>query len=160
MYMKIPTPLKLILSIIMCQVAGLIGSLFTFQSIPTWYQTLEKPFFNPPNVVFGPVWTILYTLMGISFFILWTAKKKMSIKKKAYYFFFAQLLLNTIWSIIFFGMKNPGLALIDITILLLMIILTILSMWKISRNASLLLIPYLLWVSFASLLNAAIFILN
>jgi len=145
--------LKLILSIGICLGAGILGSFFTVSSIPNWYVTLNKPFFSPPNWVFGPVWTILYILMGYSLYLVWKKKKVPSV-------FWLQLILNASWSIIFFGMKNPGLALIDIALLWVAIVLTIKSFYKISKSAAYLLIPYLLWVSFASILNISIWLLN
>lgn len=143
----------LFLSIGLCLGAGVLGSFFTFSAIPDWYVALNKPFFSPPNWIFGPVWTILYILMGISLYLVWTKKKVPSV-------FWAQLFLNAIWSIIFFGMKNPGLAFIDILALWIAIILTIKSFYPISKTSSYLLIPYLVWVSFASLLNLMIVVLN
>lgn len=142
-----------------CQLAGLVGSIFTFPSISNWYKYLNKPFFNPPNWIFGSVWTTLYLLMGISFYLIWQSKSK---KKNNKYFliFFIQLFLNSLWSIIFFGLHNTLLAFIEIMFLWLAIILTMLGFYKVSKPAGLLLIPYILWVSFASVLNFAIFILN
>jgi benzodiazapine receptor len=151
---------KLAASIALCQMAGLIGSLFTFPAIPTWYAHLNKPFFSPPNWVFGPVWTILYILMGISFFIIWSSKAKKSVKKYAVILFLIQLGLNSLWSLIFFGLKNPFLALIEIGVLWLMIYETIIKFAKINQAASRLLCPYLAWVSFASLLNLSVWLLN
>ncbi|MDP3733292.1 MAG: TspO/MBR family protein [Candidatus Daviesbacteria bacterium] len=144
---------KLLFSIGLCLGAGIVGSFFTFSAIPTWYAALAKPSFSPPNWVFGPVWTILYILMGISLYLVW-------LKKKVPNVFWIQLILNTAWSIIFFGMKNPTLALVDIIALLVAIILTIKSFYKINKLASYLLIPYLAWVSFASILNLMIVVLN
>ncbi len=146
------------LSIGLCLGTGLLGSFFTFSAIPEWYQTLNKPFFSPPNWLFGPVWTVLYIFMGISLYLIWDSKGKG--KSKALKIFWIQLFLNAIWSIIFFGMRNPGLALIDIVALWIAIILTIKSFYKISKPAAYLLIPYLLWVSFAAILNYSIWILN
>ncbi|MDP3733454.1 MAG: TspO/MBR family protein [Candidatus Daviesbacteria bacterium] len=144
---------KLILSLSLCLGAGIVGSFFTFSAIPTWYVTLAKPSFSPPNWVFGPVWTILYILMGISLYLVW-------LKKKVPIVFWIQLILNIAWSIIFFGMKNPTLALVDIVVLWVAIILTIKSFSKINNLAGQLLYPYLTWVSFASILNLKIVILN
>ena len=144
---------KLLLSIGICLGAGILGSVFTVSSIPNWYVTLNKPFFSPPNWVFGPVWIILYILMGISLYLVWKRKKVPSV-------FWIQLILNAVWSIIFFGMKNPTLALMDIAVLWIIIVLTIKAFSKISKLAGKLLIPYLAWVSFATLLNLAIVILN
>lgn len=152
--------LKLILSIFICQAAGLIGTIFTMDSIPTWYAALNKPSFNPPNWLFGPVWTVLYLMMGISLFIVWKEGLKNKIVKSAFIIFMVQLFLNTIWSIVFFGMQSPAGGLIIIILLWIMILVTILKFLKISRVAGILLIPYLLWVSFATFLNYSIFILN
>ncbi len=146
--------LRLIGLIILCEGAGIIGSIFTFNSINTWYLTLEKPFFNPPSFVFGPVWTILYLLMGISLFLVW-GKKKTNLQ-----WFWAQLALNTVWSIIFFGLKNPLLAFIVLIFLWISIYQSIKSFRKINKTASYLLYPYLGWVSFAGLLNLSIVLLN
>lgn len=152
--------LKLILSIVICQAAGLIGTIFTMDSIPTWYAALNKPSFNPPNWLFGPVWTLLYLMMGISLFIVWKEDLKNKVVKSAFIIFMIQLFLNTIWSIVFFGMHSTAGGLIIIALLWIMILITILKFMKISRVAGILLIPYLLWVSFATLLNFSIFKLN
>ncbi len=152
--------LKLILSIIICQAAGLIGTIFTMDSIPTWYAALNKPSFNPPNWLFGPVWTVLYLMMGISLFIVWKEDLKNKIVKSAFIIFMIQLFLNTIWSVVFFGMQSVSGGLIIIVLLWLMILFTIIKFIKISRVAGILLIPYLLWVSFATFLNYSIFQLN
>lgn len=146
---------KLLLAIIISQSAGLIGTLFTFSAIPTWYAYLNKPSFAPPNWVFGPVWTTLYTLIGISLFLIWQNKKKPSTK-----LFFFHLFLNAIWSPIFFGLKNLGLAFIVILVMDITLVLIIKYFYKFSKLASYLLVPYLLWISFASLLNFSIWQLN
>lgn len=152
--------LKLILSIVICQAAGLIGTIFTMDSIPTWYAALNKPSFNPPNWLFGPVWTVLYLMMGISLFIVWKEDLKNKVVKSAFTVFMIQLFLNTIWSIVFFGMQSLSGGLIIIILLWIMILITILKFMKISRVAGILLIPYLLWVSFATFLNFSILKLN
>lgn len=144
---------KLIFSISLCLGAGVLGSFFTFDSIPNWYTTLNKPFFSPPNWIFAPVWTILYILMGYSLYLVW-------VKRAVPQVFWVQLFLNAIWSIIFFGLKNPALALIDIIALWISIILTIKIFAKINKLSSVPLYPYLAWVSFASVLNLAIVLLN
>jgi len=149
---------ELILAIVICQLAGIIGSLFTFSAISTWYATLVKPSFSPPNWVFGPVWTLLYTLMGISVYLIYISKSKE--KFDAMKIFGFQLFLNAIWSIVFFGMKSPLYALAIIALLWLSIIFTTIKFYKINKTASFLLIPYLLWVSFASILNYYIWVLN
>lgn len=144
---------KLLFSIGICLGAGILGSVFTVSAIPDWYSTLSKPSFSPPNWIFGPVWTGLYILMGISLYLVW-------LKKKVPAVFWVQLILNGFWSIIFFGMKNPTLALVNIVALWIAIILTIKAFSKINKLSGNLLYPYLVWVSFASLLNLAIVILN
>jgi benzodiazapine receptor len=158
--MKIKDILKLVASIILCQLAGLIGSLATIPAIPTWYASLEKPFFNPPNWVFGPVWTGLYFLMGISLFIACQRGKGNSQARIALVFFFVQLILNAFWSLAFFGLKSPLLGLIVIVLLWIAIFITIRKFLSISRTAALLLVPYILWVSFAAVLNVSLWILN
>lgn len=155
--MKLNNIIKLIISIIICQLAGFIGSLFTSPSIPTWYAALNKPSFNPPNWLFAPVWTALYLLIGIALYLVWINKKR---NKSAITFFTIQLMLNSLWSLLFFGLKNPFLAFIEIIILWSFILLTMISFYKISKPASYLLIPYILWVSFAALLNFSIWLLN
>jgi translocator protein len=143
----------------MCQLAGIIGSLFTTSSIPTWYATLIKPSFNPPNWIFAPVWIFLYLLMGISFYLIWIKSNNpnfsflMSV-------FLLQLVLNAFWSIIFFGLKSPLFAFVEIIVLWLTILICIILFFRISKISSYLLIPYLLWVSFAAVLNFAIWKLN
>ncbi len=151
---------KLSLSVIGCELVGLLGTPFTITAIPTWYAGLNKPFFSPPNWLFGPVWTTLYLLMGISIYLIWTQGTKKKGFKKAVWLFFIQLFLNLIWSPIFFGLKSPELGLLVIIPLLFFIAATIKSFYPLSKTASQLLIPYLLWVSFATVLNAAIAILN
>ena len=151
--------LPLLISILITLSAGFIGSFFTTSSITTWYAFINKPFFSPPNWLFAPVWTLLYILMGISAFLIW--KKRDNLKtKQAFIFYGIQLILNALWSIIFFGMHNPGLALLEIIILWLFILITLIKFYKINKIAGLLFIPYLLWVSFASILNYAIWMLN
>lgn len=151
---------KLILAIIICNLAGAIGSIFTFASIPTWYATLIKPEFNPPNWVFGPVWTTLYILMGISLYLIWKQYEKRKNAKPALTVFSIQLILNSLWSILFFGMQSPLYGLLCIIPLWASIALMIVRFYPLSRNAALLQIPYLLWVSFATVLNASIWMLN
>lgn len=158
--MKIKNLVKPIIAILICQAAGLAGSLFTYQSITSWYQYLNKPSFNPPNFIFGPVWTLLYTLMGISLYLIWQKGPKNPKTKFALRLFGLQLFLNFLWTIIFFGLKNPGLAFVEIVFLWLSILLVIQKFWQIKKEAAILLIPYILWVSFAALLNYNIYILN
>lgn len=150
--------LKLLSAIALCQLAGFIGSWFTTPAIRSWYVFLEKPDFNPPNWLFAPVWTLLFILMAISLYLVWqsTAKKK----TQALIIFYLQLGLNIIWSVIFFGLKNPGLAFGEILFLWLLILLTITSFYKINKTSAYLLTPYLVWVSFAAFLNFLIWNLN
>jgi len=158
--MKTIDILKLVASIILCQLAGFLGSLFTTPAIPTWYATLRKPFFTPPAWLFGPVWIILYMLMGISLFLVWGKKEQGPQVNKALIIFFVQLILNTFWSVAFFGFRSPLSGLVDIIFLWIAILLTIQKFFKISRNGALLLLPYFVWVSFAVLLNFSLWVLN
>jgi len=148
--------LKLIISILICQGAGAIGSLFTSPAISTWYATIQKPSFNPPNWIFAPVWTLLFLLMGISLYLIWSKGFKDKEIKTAIFIFFAQLILNIFWSILFFGLQSPLYAFIEIIILWVAILFTIISFYKISKTAAFLLLPYILWVSFAGYLNYSI----
>jgi benzodiazapine receptor len=149
----------LIVCLLLPFLAGYLGSAATYPSIPTWYQTLSKPSFNPPNWLFGPVWTLLYFLMGISLYLI--VRNGVNQKnKKAVYIFVLQLVLNTLWSIVFFGLHAPLLALIVIIALWYFILKCIILFYPLNKKAAYLLIPYILWVSFASLLNLFIFLLN
>lgn len=145
--------IKLSVSIAICLLAGIVGSLSTIPEIPNWYSSLNKPAFSPPNWIFAPVWTTLYILMGISLYIVWQKRKIPTI-------FWIQLILNAGWSYIFFGMKNPLFALIELVVLWVCILLTIRAFSKISKTAAYFLYPYLAWVSFASILNLAFVLLN
>jgi len=159
LFMKKGDVLKLILSILVCLGAGFLGSIFTSSSVGGWYLTIKKPPFNPPNWVFAPVWTLLYILMGISVYLI--LKNKIDKKVKIGLIFFSvQLILNVLWSIIFFGLKNPLIAFLDISLLWIFVLVTILKFWKIDKRASYLLIPYLSWITFAAVLNFSIYILN
>ena len=154
---------KFIIAVVGCEIIGLLSTPFTTGAITTWYPTLTKPFLNPPNWIFTPVWTTLYFLMGVSLYLVWSMKEQESqkdLKELGIKVFLVQLGLNFLWSAIFFGMQNPLLAAIEIAFLLAAIFYTILVFKKISKTAAYLLIPYLLWVAFASYLNIAILILN
>jgi benzodiazapine receptor len=151
---------KLIVSLIICQLAGFVGSLFTTPSIPTWYASLAKPSFTPPNWVFSPVWISLFVLMGISLFLLWEKTLHYPGVRTALFWFAVQLGLNILWSILFFGLKSPFFALIEIIVLWIAIFLTILKSLRVSKLAGVLLIPYLIWVGFAAGLNYSIWSLN
>lgn len=151
---------KLIPSLIICQLVGFVGSLFTSPSIYEWYVYLDKPSFTPPNWVFSPVWISLFVLMGISLFLLWDKTLRDRLVRVALFWFAVQLVLNMLWSIIFFGLKSPFFAFIEIIFLWISIVLTIINSFKVSRLAGALLIPYIVWVSFAAVLNFSIWNLN
>jgi len=150
---------KLIVSLVIPLIVGYFGSLFTSKSVNSWYLALKKPSFNPPNWIFAPVWTFLFILMGLSFYLIWR-KGYSREKRSAFFVYFIQLFLNLLWSIFFFGLKNPFLGLLDIVLLLIFILINIYLFYRISKVSAYLLLPYLLWVSFASILNFSIFILN
>lgn len=158
--MEVRNVLKFAIAIMIPQLAGVVGSVFTMPAIPTWYAGLNRPTFAPPNWVFGPVWTTLFLLMGIAAFLVWRYGVERREVRAALGIFCIQLILNTLWSVIFFGFQNPGAALIEIIILWLAILATIIAFACVSRPAAYLLIPYLAWVSFAIVLNYRIWILN
>lgn len=151
---------KFLTSIIVCNSAGAVGSLFTRSSLDTWYKSIQKPAFTPPAWVFAPAWITLYTLMGISAFLVWRKGFGDRQARGALMVFILQLALNSSWSIGFFGLRSPLTGLFIIIAMWLAILWTILRFRKISRFAAILLIPYILWVSFAVLLNLSIVILN
>lgn len=156
--MKINDTLKLVIAIVVCELAGIVGSLFTIPAISTWYVGIVKPAINPPAWVFGPVWTVLYFLMGISLWLVW--KSNSSEKRKAIWLFVIQLALNAIWMPIFFVAHSIGNALAVIVLLWAAIVLTIKLFTKVSKPAAWLLVPYIFWISFAAYLNYLIWILN
>ena len=150
---------KLIVSLLLPLGLGAIAGMFTAEAIPEWYASLNSPSFNPPNWVFGPVWTCLYILIGISLFLIWkqnTSKER----NQAIFVFFIQLTLNFSWSFIFFYFNLIGLALLEIILLWISIVIMLVSFYKIKPMAAYINIPYLLWVSFATILNAAYYFLN
>lgn len=151
--------LPLLVSIVIAEAAGIIGSVFTFSEITSWYATLVRPSFSPPNWLFGPVWTTLYCLMGISAFLIWQ-KRKTRVARAGLVIYAVNLVANSLWSIVFFGLHRPDLALIVIFVLWSTIVIMIKRFWPINQLASLLLIPYLLWVTFATFLNFTIYRLN
>lgn len=152
-------PLKLVASILLPFAAAAIGSAATFPNISTWYATLDKPFFSPPNWLFGPVWTLLYLLMGLSLYLVWAADYEKT-KKPAFVAFGLQLVLNALWSLVFFGLHAPWAGVVVIVLLLASIVATARLFWPISKPAAYLLFPYILWVGFATLLNIAVAVLN
>ena len=174
---------KLIISIAICELAGAAGSVFTTPAIGTWYAGLAKPSFNPPNWIFGPVWIILFFLMGISLYLVWSrqwvvknalmpTKRKIwnSVserfwsgswqKQNVIAVFAVQLILNVLWSAIFFGLKSPGAAFFELLTLWCAIVYTIVNFYRVSKAAAWLLSPYILWVSFAAILNFALWRMN
>jgi benzodiazapine receptor len=159
--MKLNKITKIVVSLIICLMVGYSASIVTRPSVETWYPTIIKPSFNPPNWIFMPVWTLLYILMAVAAGLVWDKIKEQNQEVKvALGFFLIQLTLNAIWSYIFFGLKNPMLALIEIALLWLMIYETYLKFTKINKTAGYLLIPYMAWVAFAGILNASIWWLN
>jgi benzodiazapine receptor len=151
---------KLIVSVVLTLGAGFFGSLATTPKISSWYSHINKPSFNPPNWIFGPVWTFIFILMGIAFYLIWKKGVASGEVKAAMVVFGLQLILNVLWSFLFFYFESPTFALADIAVLWLAILATIIGFWKIDIAAGVLLIPYLIWVSFAGILNAAIVQLN
>lgn len=151
---------RLILSIIICQMAGIIGSIFTAGSVTSWYPTLVKPSFSPPGFYIGLIWIVLFTLMGISLFLIWRETPSNPAARIALYFFAVQLIVNVLWSVAFFGMRSPISGLVVIAFLWVLILITIIKFWPINGTAALLLIPYIVWVSIAAYLNFSIWRLN
>jgi tryptophan-rich sensory protein len=148
-----------ILSIFASFTAGAIGSLATIPNIPSWYAALEKPALNPPNWVFGPVWSVLYLLMGVALALIILESTKQS-KQKAYIWFGLQLILNALWSLVFFGLHLPWLGVIVIMALIISIALTIREFHRVSNISAWLFVPYLAWVCFATYLTIGIALLN
>lgn len=139
---------------------GSIGTIFTASAIPSWYVQLVKPAFNPPNYLFGPVWTVLFATLGIAAFLVWRKGWENPKVKSALVVFAIQFILNVAWSFLFFGLQNPFLGLVEIGLLWVFIALTIWKFYQISKPAGLLLLPYILWVTFATVLNFYIWKLN
>jgi tryptophan-rich sensory protein len=148
-----------LLAVAICELIGVAGAIFTTPAIPLWYAGLVKPPLNPPNWIFGPVWSTLFALMGVSAYLVWRRRKEMS-AVWALAFFALQLALNVLWSYLFFGLHAPAFAAIEIVALWLSILWTAIEFAKISRLSAALLAPYLLWVAFAVYLNYSIVLLN
>jgi len=140
--------------------ASAVGSFATVRAIPTWYKGLAKPSFNPPEWLFGPAWTLLYLLMAVAAFLVWKQGFGAPGVKLALTVFLVQLVLNALWSVFFFGLHSPLAGLVDIVGLWLAIVATIILFFRVSVPAGVMLLPYIAWVSFAALLNAAILRLN
>jgi tryptophan-rich sensory protein len=160
MMRTLPTPLTFIITIVGTLVVGSLSGLLTADAIGTWYVGINKPSFNPPNWIFGPVWTVLYILMGIAAGLVWTSGAEPAAKRRALGIYLVQLVLNFGWSLIFFGLRSPVWAFVEIILLWAAIVWCMRSFGSIHRTAMLLLVPYLLWVSFATVLNGAIAALN
>ncbi|MDE1870921.1 MAG: tryptophan-rich sensory protein [Candidatus Micrarchaeota archaeon] len=158
--MKINGFVKPALFVVACEMAGLVGTAFTANSLAVWYLSLRKPAFNPPGWIFGPVWVILYALMGVSAYIIWSKGLQKQNVRIAMWIFVLQLALNILWTAAFFGLKSILFGFATIVALLAAIILTIILFYKISKKSALLLVPYLFWVSFALVLNLSILLLN
>ena len=152
--------IRLVISIVACFAAGGIGSVSTFKAIPTWYATLKKPPKTPPNRAFGPVWTTLYVLMGISVFLVWRNGLASDVARIAFTLFWVQLALNALWSFVFFGLKSIKGGVITIVVLWFLILATTVASFRVSTLAGSLLIPYLAWVTIASYLNIGVWWLN
>lgn len=149
----------LVVFVAICFSAGFIGSFFTAASLSDWYASLNKPLFNPPNWVFAPVWSTLYLLIGISGWLVWRRRGENRVAL-VLSLFSLQLLLNAFWSVIFFGLREPGWAALEIVLLWAAIALYAVAAWRVSKAASLLMLPYLAWVGFAAVLNFSIWLLN
>lgn len=151
---------KFVGAIVLPQIAGLVGSIFTAPAIETWYANLNQPSFQPPNWIFGPVWTLLYLLMGIALYFVWLQYHENRKARFAFWFFLAHLVANSLWSILFFGFQQIGLAFLCIVLLWIWILILEFLFARIDVRSAWLLIPYFLWVSFAGTLNLAIWALN
>jgi len=181
--MNFNSAVKLLSSVIICELAGTVGAIFTTPAVSSWYKNINKPSFNPPNWIFGPVWTLLFVLMGISLYIVWSKKweptSKVNYKKVKVWnplsknflsgnwrklniilIFSTQLVLNVLWSVIFFGLHLTGVAFFELLMLWFAIMFTIINFYRVSKIAAYLLIPYILWVSFAGVLNFFIWASN
>jgi translocator protein len=151
---------KLIIAILVCEAVGIISALLSNTSNNAWFNTLAKPSWNPPAYLFGPVWTILYLLMGIALWLIWKSDAPYLKKTNAICIFFFQLFFNFCWSILFFRFHSPLLALINIVIMVITIVATMSTFATINKKATWLLLPYIMWVGFATLLNFAIWVMN
>ncbi len=157
--MKLIDVVKLVVSIAVPLLAGVGSTVWTINSIPTWYASLNKPWFNPPNVVFAPVWTTLYLLMGVALFLIWRSARNRT-RDTGIALFAAQLVVNVIWTFAFFGLQNTLYGLLSIIPLWILIAATIYQFYKVEKWAAYLLVPYIAWVSIATALNASVYLLN
>jgi translocator protein len=152
--------LKFVIAVSIPLLAGGISGFFTVTGVESWYQYINKPSWNPPNWIFGPVWTTLYIMMGIASFLVWKADTSYELKKIAFVLFGVQLLLNFCWSFLFFKLEQPGWAFAEIIVMWLFILMTIFAFAQVSKTAAWLLVPYISWVSFAAILNYTIWKMN
>ena len=152
--------LQFLISVTLPLLVGGLSGFATARGVQEWYPSLTKPPFNPPSWVFGPVWTLLYIMMGVAAYLVWQKGWENEIVRVALTLYLVQLILNGLWSILFFGMQSPGLAFAEIIVLWLAIAATIVWFWRVSPAAGILLLPYEAWVSFAALLNGSLWILN
>ena len=152
--------LRFLISVTLPLIVGGLSGFATARGVQEWYPSLSKPPFNPPSWVFGPVWTLLYVMMGVAFYLVWQKGWDNEVVRVALVLFLVQLTLNGLWSILFFGMQSPGLAFAEILVLWLAIAATIVWFWRVSPVAGILLLPYEAWVTFAALLNGSLWILN
>jgi len=159
-YLKGPSLLRLAAAILFCEIVGSLGSVVTTPAPGSWYSSLIKPFFAPPAWVFGPVWVTLFALMGIALFLIWELGIEKPEVRFAVGIFMVQFFLNVIWSFLFFGLRSPLLGLIDIIILWWLILATIVVFYRVRKSAAYFLIPYIAWVSIATVLNASIYLMN
>lgn len=150
----------IIFSVLLAQSVGVLGSVFMGDALSTWYLNLAVPSWNPPPYVFGPVWTVLYTLMGVAVYLVWGMNRAQPYRRRALTWYGIQLALNGLWTPLFFGLHSPLLALIDIILLVVAIVTTMFYFHRVHKISALLLLPYLTWVVFASVLNFTIVILN
>lgn len=151
---------KFIIAVFICEAVGIVSGLLTQNEMTTWFSSLNKPSWNPPAYLFGPVWTTLYLLMGISLWLVWKSNAPETQKLRAELTFALQLFLNFMWSILFFNIHSPALAFVDIVLMIVAILMTIGRFARISRLAAWLLVPYLMWVCFATVLNYRIWAMN
>lgn len=151
---------ELIISLIISFLPAIIGSISMIGSIDGWYATLNKPWFTPPSWLFGPVWTTLYILMGVSLYFIWIAKNKQNEKNLGLFLFGVQLVLNGMWSPLFFFAQSITIALLVIIAMDIIVILTIVIFYEINKKSGYLLIPYISWLCIATLLNFSILVLN
>ena len=156
---KLGALLTLIAAILLTEAVGSIGSIFSAAAIPTWYEGLTKPFFTPPGWVFGPVWALLYLFMGIAAYVMWRKRHRADVRR-AIALFVVQLVLNALWTPVFFGLQYPLLGVVVITMLLAAIAFTTYYFWRVEKWAGVLMLPYVFWVAFATALNIAIWWLN